>query len=57
MDRDKISVHKTEETKHCNGCGNRRLKGVYSICLPYATSIIHVCDECREKLVNALKSE
>ncbi|WP_157799579.1 hypothetical protein [Bacillus velezensis] len=57
MDRDKINVYKSEETDCCDGCGHRRLKGVYSLHVPYATSIVNVCDDCKEKLMNALKSE
>ena len=60
LDREKINVYKSEETDYCDGCGHRRIKGVYSVYsvyVPYARSIVNVCDDCKEKLVNALSSE
>lgn len=57
LDRDKINVYKSEETDYCDGCGHRRIKGVYSLYVPYATSVVNVCDDCKEKLVNTLKPE
>lgn len=57
LDREKINVYKSEETDYCDGCGHRSIKGVCSVYVPYARSIVNVCDDCKEKLVNALSSE